>query len=237
MRASEMLRVPSGTFWMGSNNRSKQERPRHLVFIDAFEIASTTVTRREYLPFLLETGREEPRKWRDPNFADPDQPVVGVSWFDARAYCAWLSRLGGRAYRLPTEAEWEKACRGGGDAAYAWGDATPAELDYYQGDWSAPRPVAEAFPNGYGLYNMGDNVHEWCLDWYQADYYGVSPVDNPKGPPAGSRRVSRGGSWRHAVKASRAAARSSLPPEYRYTDYGFRIVRHLAAGAVADDSA
>ena len=228
MFTSSMIRIPSGTFWMGSDDHFKQECPRHCVFTDAYEISSTTVTWREYACFLDETQHERPRDWSASAFSDPQQPVVGVNWFDAVAYCEWLSPASGHKYRLPTEAEWEKACRGGDDdAAYAWGNEAPDALDYYQGEWTAPALVAERGPNAYGLYNMGDNVHEWCLDWYSPDYYKSSPDQNPGGPPSGKRRVSRGGSWRHAVKASRAAHRSSLPPQYRYTDYGFRIARDI----------
>ncbi len=221
---TETVRIPPGWFRMGSDDHFKQERPRRRVWVDAFRIAPTTVRRREYAPFLEATGHEHPRGWTDAAFADPEQPVVGVSWFDAVAYCEWTSVATGRDVRLPTEAEWEKACKGGDDqAVYAWGDGAPDTIDYYRGEWKAPRRVGERPPNGYGLYNMGDNVHEWCADWYAADYYAVAPRRNPGGPLDGRRRVSRGGSWRHAVRASRAAQRSSLPPGYRYTDYGFRI--------------
>jgi sulfatase modifying factor 1 len=82
-------------------------------------------------------------------------------------------------------------------------------------------------PNPYGLYNLGDNVHEWCADWYDASYYGCSPNRNPRGPAGGSRRASRGGSWRHHVKVTRTAARSSIPPEFQYADYGFRVAQSL----------
>ncbi len=223
-RLARTIRIPSGSFWMGSDNHFKRERPRRRVWVDAYRLAPTTVRRCEYAAFLEETGHEEPRGWTDAAFSNPEQPVVGVSWFDAVAYCNWLSAATDRVFRLPTEAEWEKACMGGDDhAVYAWGDRGPDTIDYYRGEWTAPRPVGERAPNGYGLYNMGDNVHEWCADWYAADYYGVAPGRNPLGPLDGVRRVSRGGSWRHAVKASRAAQRSSLPPGYRYTDYGFRI--------------
>ena len=161
-----------------------------------------------------------------PHFASPDQPVVGVNWFDALAYCEWLTQREGSVYRLPTEAEWEKACRGGhADWEYAWGNEAPESMDYFQGEWNAPRPVATWRANGFGLFNMGENVHEWCRDWFAADYYASSPQENPEGPPEGTRRVSRGGSWRHQIKGSRCAHRSSLPPEFRYEDYGFRIVR------------
>ena len=224
------IRIPEGSFWMGGN-AFRWEQPLHQVWIGAFEMARTTVTRRQYTEFLTETGHVEPAGWQDPIFSAPDQPVVGVNWFDAVLYCEWLSNARGETYRLPTEAEWEKACRGGlARCEYSWGDDPPPSIEYFQGEWNAPRPVGQWRPNGYGLMNIGDNVHEWCLDWYAEDYYRISPARNPSGPESGTRRVSRGGSWRHQIKASRAAHRSSLPPQYRYTDYGFRIVRAEAGG-------
>jgi formylglycine-generating enzyme len=223
-----MVLIPAGWFWMGSENRYAWESPRHRIWIDAFGMAPNPVTRREYTVFLADTLHTEPTGWTDPRFADPDQPVVGVSWFDAVAYCEWLSKSDGGLYRLPTEAEWEKACRGGiENAEYAWGDQPPESIEYFASEWKAPRPVGEWRPNGYGLFNMGDNVHEWCLDWYSENYYALSPERNPAGPEDGTRRTSRGGSWRHQIKASRAAHRSSLPPTYAYTDYGFRVCRQL----------
>jgi sulfatase modifying factor 1 len=224
----EFVSIPAGWFWMGSNNHYAWERPRHRVWIDDFEIARTPVTRGDYSIFLSETGHSEPRDWRDPSFADPAQPVVGVNWFDASSYCEWISTHDHQRYRLPSEAEWEKACRGGLDNAdYAWGSELPETFAYFNAPWNSPRRVGESPPNGYGLLNMGDNVHEWCLDWYAENYYSQSPEKNPPGPEDGSRRVSRGGSWRHQIKASRAAHRSSLPPKYRYMDYGFRIVKGI----------
>src|SRR5436190_17430405 len=110
-----MVRIPSGSFWMGSEGRFSWESPRHRPFIDAFDIAPTSVTRREYEIFLQETSHDEPKQWRDAQFAARDQPVVGVNWFDAVAYCEWLTASLHETYRLPTEAEWEKACRGGND--------------------------------------------------------------------------------------------------------------------------
>jgi sulfatase modifying factor 1 len=221
-----MIRIPAGWCWIGSEGRYAWESPRHRVFIDEFEMAPAAVRRREYARFLSEVPREEPRDWNLPALADPDQPVVGVNWFDATAYCEWLSQSTGESYRLPSEAEWEKACRGGNDdLEYAWGNEPPESLERYQGEWRGPRRVTEGFANGYGLFHMGDNVHEWCLDWYGADYYAISPERNPTGPESGTRRASRGGSWRHLVKGTRAAHRSSLPPAFRYADYGFRVVR------------
>jgi formylglycine-generating enzyme required for sulfatase activity len=222
----DMVLIPAGWFWMGSENRYTWESPRHRVWVDAFEISRTTVTRREYQQFLTDTKYGEPAGWHDPEFQDPAQPVVGVSWFAAIAYCEWLSKKHGQVYRLPTEAEWEKACRGGlDDAEFAWGDEPPASIEYFGGQWKAPRPAGQWRPNGYGLFNIGDNVHEWCSDWYSDNYYAISPERNPTGREEGTRRVSRGGSWRHQIKASRAAHRSSLPPSFCYTDYGLRICR------------
>ena len=219
-----MTRIPEGWFWMGSDDYHPSEAPRHRVRVDSFEIARTTVTRRNYGQFLAATDHEPPKGWDDQNFSLPEQPVVGASWFDAVVYCEWLSELMGKTYRLPTEAEWERACRGPEEGGlYYWGNEPPETLDYFQGGWDGPRPVAEWRPNYYGLWNMGDNVHEWCQDWYSADYYAVSLTRNPSGPVKGTRRVSRGGSWRHEIKASRITQRSSIPPSYRYTDYGFRV--------------
>jgi formylglycine-generating enzyme required for sulfatase activity len=149
--------------------------------------------------------------------------VVSVSWLDAVAYCEWLAGQWNRPVRLPTEAEWEFAARGGfAQRAYPWGDSLPA---VEPGRWrEGPEPVGRGEPNGYGLFDMCQNVHEWCADWYDPAWYAVSPAVDPQGPAHGVRRASRGGAWRHHIKFSRCAARSSIPPEFRYADYGFRIV-------------
>jgi formylglycine-generating enzyme required for sulfatase activity len=154
-------------------------------------------------------------------------PVVAISWHEAVKYCQWLSRTTSQSYRLPSEAEWERAARGGAEGAlYSWGDTPPELLPDYARRWkSGPEPVGLYPPNAYGLYNLGDNVHEWCVDWYDAGYYGYSPKRNPQGPANAGRRASRGGSWRHHIKVARTAARSSIPPEFEYTDYGFRVAR------------
>jgi formylglycine-generating enzyme required for sulfatase activity len=228
-----MVRIPEGWFTMGWNFGRDDERPEHRVWVDAFELAAYQVTNRDYARFLAETKPEKPLHWPlhwgDPSFNHAGQPVVAISWFGAVAYCAWLSKRSGRRYRLPSEAEWERAARGGLEGKlYPWGDEPPETLPDYAARWeSGPEPVGRYAPNGFGLYNIGDNVHEWCSDWYDPGYYARSPERNPEGPAEGKRRASRGGSWRHHIKVSRCAARSSIPPEFKYADYGFRVARDL----------
>ena len=214
---------------MGCEIGRDDEKPVHRVWVDAFELAACQVTNEEYGRFLLATHHPLPLCWNDPNFNHPKMPVVAISWHDAVCYCEWLSRAASSSYRLPSEAEWERAaCGGRDDSLYPWGDLPPGMLPDYVQRWkSGPEPVGLYPPNAYGFYNLGDNVHEWCADWYDAAYYGHSPERNPQGPSITGRRASRGGSWRHYVKVSRTAARSSIPPEFKYTDYGFRIARSL----------
>jgi iron(II)-dependent oxidoreductase len=220
--------IPAGEFMMGSNAGQDDERPVHRVRVDAFEMAVHPVTRADYAAFLDDTRHEPPREWHEPLFAGADQPVVGVSWHDAVAYCAWRTAHGS-SERLPTEAEWERAARGGMDgAAFPWGDDIPSWIPGGgRGPRLAPWPVTLGPPTPYGLFGIAANVHEWCADWHAADYYAASPADNPAGPPSGRRRASRGGSWRHAITISRCAARSKIDPSFRYTDYGFRTARSL----------
>jgi formylglycine-generating enzyme required for sulfatase activity len=200
------------------------------VYVSAFEIAVLPVTNADYARYLDATGAEAPRFWDDPCFNSPAQPVVGVSWFDAVAYCDWLSAVTGASCRLPTEAEREKAMRGGIDGQrFPWGD--DAGVDDGRFAQEAPRPVGMSEPNGYGLRDMAYNVHEWCSDWYGAEYYAGSPEHDPQGPESGTRRASRGGAWRHQVKVCRCGARSSLDPTFRYNDYGFRVVREATLTA------
>jgi formylglycine-generating enzyme len=216
--------IPGGSFLMGSEHGQENERPVHRVQVATFRMATTQVTNRDYQYFLLATASVAPPFWRDAQLSDARQPVVGVSWFEAVRYCQWLSERKGRVYRLPTEAEWEYAARGGAEGkCFPWGDAAPHSRPGYAERWQhGPEPVGESAPNAFGLFEMCENVHEWCSDWFDPDYYGASPAQNPRGPATGQRRASRGGSWRHHVKIARCAARSSIPPAFQYADYGFR---------------
>jgi sulfatase modifying factor 1 len=223
-----MLRIPQGWFWMGQDDGRDDERPRHSVWVDAFELSAYQTTNEEYSRFLEATRHPRPLYWEDPAFSHPKQPVVAVSWVDAVAYCVWLTLAFGKQYRLPSEAEWERAARGGVEnSIYPWGDCPPGELPEYAHRWkTGPEQVGLYSATTYGLYNLGDNVHEWCSDWYDAGYYACSSERNPQGPASGNRRASRGGSWRHHIKVTRTAARSSIPPEFKYVDYGFRVARN-----------
>jgi len=235
--------IPAGVFTMGDAAARPDERPPHRVYVSAFEIAVLPVTNRDFAAFIEATGHEPPRFWDDAQFNTPRQPVVGVIWHDGVAYCEWMSGTTGRHYRLPTEAEREKASRGGREgAAYPWGDTPegggvfsaetvlPAGLthaDTRDGIFAQAGPfdVGLSRPNLYGLLDIAYNIHEWCSDWYDPTYYAESPTHDPRGPMSGKRRVSRGGAWRHQVKICRNSARSSLVPEFRYNDYGFRLAR------------
>ena len=168
------------------------------------------MTNAEYAA-VVESGRATPPPWwTHPEFCGPRQPVVGVTWDEAMAYCAFLSEVVGGEWRLPTEAEWElAACGGLVGARTAWGDAIPPG-EIPEGPLAGPWEVGRGTPNGYGLLDPGTIVHEWCLDW----------DPSPREP---RRRASRGGSWRHEVRWSPPTARTSLPPDYRYADYGFRV--------------
>jgi sulfatase modifying factor 1 len=178
--------------------------------LDGFHLGRTAVTNAEYAAFVRSGRAPEPPWWRVTGFDGSDQPVVGVTWFEAADFTAWLAETTGARWRLPSEAEWEHAACGGlVGAATAWGDALP-EGEIPEGPLAGPWPVGRGRPNGYGLLDMGTIVHEWCLDWFD---------------PEQTRRASRGGSWRHHVRWSPPQARSSLPPEYRYADYGFRLLR------------
>ena len=218
---------------MGCEVGRDEERPEHRVWVDAFEMATWQVRNRDFAVFMQATGHLSPPHWGHPDFNHQDMPVVAVSWVEAAKYCQWLSNATGGRYRLPTEAEWERAARGGIEGRlYPWGDELPqARSDYHSrwgGDVRGPLPVGQGETNPFGIYDLCENVHEWCADWYEADYYQHSPARNPAGPEAGERRASRGGSWRHHIRVSRLAARSSIPPTFQYADYGFRVVRDVS---------
>lgn len=225
----KLISIPEGRFLMGSDAGQDCERPVHEVWVGLFFLAATQVTNAEYDIFLRATASRATPFRQDSNFNHPQQPVTAVSWFEAVRYCEWLSSQTGRHYRLPTEAEWERAARSGLEQKqFPWGDEPPQSLPDYATRWqNGPESVARYVPNAFGVYDICDNVHEWCSDWYDPSYYAISLEQNPRGPEQSPmtppRRASRGGSWRHHIKVARCSARSSIPPEFQYADYGFRV--------------
>lgn len=222
----ELVAIAAGSFLMGNDAGRQDEQPAHRVQLRPFQAAIRPVSNEEYAAFVEATGHDGAPFSHDAKFADPKQPVVGVSWLDALDYCAWLAAETGRRFRLPTEAEREYAALGGLEGGdWPWGNDAPDSVEALQEivRLEQPHVPGPECANGYGLRCMVDNVHEWCSDWYDGAYYAVSPSRAPRGPASGTRRASRGGSWRHLVKFNRISARSSLAPTFRYNDYGFRL--------------
>ncbi len=195
---------------MGSDTGRPDEKPVRLVEVGPFRMGRTPVPNGADAAFVSAGGAPPPPFWKVQGYEDPRQPVVGITWYEAAAFGEWLGTQCGGVFRLPTEIEWERAARGGLEqAATAWGVGLP-EGEIPEGPLPGPWRVGRGTPNGFGLFDMGTIVHEWCLDSYPGD------------PP---RRASRGGSWRHRVRWSPPSARSSLLPDLRYADYGFRVLQ------------
>lgn len=227
----DMVLIPAGTFRMGSDS-SEDEKPVHDVKIDAFYMDKYEVSEAEYAKFVNERKHVKPGRW-DEQLQKLNRPVVHVSWCDAQAYATWVRK------RLPTEAEWEYAARGGLEQKkYPWGNESPDGKSNFDKDgtrgfsWKDAnkylKDVNSYEPNSYSLYNMSGNVWEWCSDWYSAGYYkqfANSIADNPRGPKKGTRRVVRGGSWSNSGYGLRVAVRNRYGPDYGLNIIGFRCVQ------------
>jgi len=241
---------------MGSADAQEDERPLHRVYVSAFSIGRFAVSQEEYGRFVSATGypapavrqlplvtaggrarifreRAAPYVWEGdgPPPGRAAHPIALVRFDDAVAYCQWLSESLGRTVRLPTEAEWEKAARGGVEGLrYPWGNEIDAGLCNFLADpavkaRSGTRPVGSYPPNGYGLHDVAGNVWEWVSDWYSSDYYSSSEPRDPNGPPAGTMRVVRGGSWvNDEIEMLRCGYRHPVPPDTYAYSIGFRIV-------------
>jgi formylglycine-generating enzyme required for sulfatase activity len=222
--------VPAGGFQMGSPpdepGHRGNEGPVHEVVIGrAFYLGVRPVTQFEYLSV---TGRN-PAKFTAGNGGGPDHPVENVSWDDAAAFCRLLTdrateREAGRVYRLPTEAEWEYACRAGTGTAFGHGDGLTPDLGNFAEAVGRTTPAGRYPPNSWGLQDTHGTVWEWCADWYGEAYNRDAPLRDPGGPPAGKYRVLRGGSWRNGADRCRAAYRNALAPYQRDPATGFRVV-------------
>ena len=242
----EFLWIPPGEFAMGTTAKSPEieddARPVHRVRLSGFWLAKTEVTRAHYAKFMEATSHAKPQFWDSPLFkCSVNQPVVGVSWDDARAFCEWI---GGR---LPTEAEWEYTARGTDGRRYPWGNDEPEwplnkRYQLVMQDYPTTPQTRAIFnlrlnddkpntvgtcPGGaspFGLLDMAGNVAEWCADWYDAEYYSKSPTEDPKGPSDGKLRVVRGGSWANSAEALTSTLRSKNRPAARNSMTGIRPV-------------
>ena len=226
---SEMALIPAGSFEMGDHLDGMSNAPVHRVELDAFYMDVHEVTVGQFREFVNQSGYSYNR-WNDVAVYSPGDgyPMVYVSWNDATAYAKWAGK------RLPTEAEWEYAARGGlNGKRYPWGDDITHDDANYAGaggkdKWGSCAPVGSFAANGYGLYDMAGNVWEWCSDWYGSDYYSKSPLRNPQGPSSGSTRVLRGGSWYDPNFGQRAAGRLfNFGPTDTHGNFGFRCVSGL----------
>jgi formylglycine-generating enzyme required for sulfatase activity len=212
----EMVSIQSGTFQMGSNDGESDEKPIHSVTVSSFYMGKYEVTQKQWREVM---GQDPPELY----FKGCDQcPVENVSWNDIQEFIKKLNTKTGKNYRLPTEAEWEYAARGGQSYQYAGSDNIDNVAWYDGNSGSKTHPVGQKSPNGYGLYDMSGNVWEWCNDWYGD--YSSGAVTNPKGPSTVSRRVLRGGSWFTDASYCRVANRFSDSPDYRNDTLGFRLV-------------
>lgn len=268
-----MVALAGGRFVIGSPpgepKRHRNEGPQRALELAAFAIAQTEVTVAQYARFIADThhamegdcmtegdvldgkAKLDPRaSWRDPTFPQTaEHPVVCVSWQDAADYAAWLSRTSGHDYRLPSEAEWEYAARGGTATAYFWGDQRDLGCGHANGadqslqrvmppSWPAvygacddgalfTAPVGHYRPNGFGLYDMIGNAWEWVADCYVPSYDSLSGDGAPRTAEGCEARIDRGGSWNDDPEDLRSASRHHIPPETREYNLGFRVTRRL----------
>ncbi len=225
----EMVQIPAGMFQMGSNDGEEDEKPVHMVSIKSFAMGKYEVTFAEYDKFCEATGRSKPNSSKDGERGY--RPVINTSWEDAKAYVKWLSEQTGKDYHLPSESQWEYACRAGTSTPYWWGDdirQNNANCDGCGSPWDNKQTaLAVAFkPNPFGLYNMNGNVWEWVEDVYHKDYNGVPNDENAwTSGQKTNQRVLRGGSWSSKHLKLRCSYRGADNITSRYNNWGFRVSR------------
>ncbi len=248
IKGDNMVLVKAGMFMRGSSEYS-DEKPQREIYLGDFWIGKYPVTNEEFKEFVDDGGYDrkefwakegwqwreegkiyEPQYWHDRKLNGPNFPVVGISWFEAEAYANWLCKRTGHRYRLPTEAEWEKAARGTDGFKYPWGEVFDRNLcNSDESGLHRTSPVG-IYPKGkspYGCFDMAGNIEEWCFDWYNDKYYANCSDRNPKGPSDGTYRVFRGGSWNNTARICRSAYRSFIDPRGRSRDLGFRLLQEL----------
>jgi len=240
LKPVNMVLIQQGSFQMGSKKSMLElkphdlfnsdrhtlgpENPAHEVYIDSFFIDKYEVSNDAYTKFIKETGAKKPKGLNNPNFNNPQQPVVGINWKEAFKFCNWQGK------RLPTEAEWEKAARGKRPVKYPWGNLPPdsSSLNYNE-EINKTSPVGsyEKGKSDYGVYDLSGNVSEWVNDWHFPEYYLFSPKNNPQGPEKGQYKVIRGGSWRNNAEDVSLVYRNATTPRNRSLAIGFRCVKSL----------
>ena len=253
----DMILIPAGEFEMGSNEGKDDEKPVHKVYLDAYYIDKYEVTNEQYAGFLNKWGKTTDENGEEMINLEGSyrtekcrilkeggrfvvesgyekHPVIYVSWYGANQYAKYYGK------RLPTEAEWEKACRGGSEGKFFFGD-NESELDeyawYYKNSGSIVHPVGEKKPNKFGIYDMYGNIWEWCADWHDKKYYASvlgpalrdekSPNNNPKGPDSGQYKILRGSSWDGGASSCHSSFRSFDIPSSRWVKFGFRCAFSL----------
>ncbi len=223
IREIEMVPVKGGCYKMGDNfgDGSENEKPIHEVCVKDFSIGKYLVTQIQWIAVMGTHPSQEAN-------CGVSCPVENVSWNDVQEFIRRLNQRTEKAYRLPTEAEWEYAARSGGKSEKWAGTSSESELGdyawYYNNSGLQSHPVGQKKPNGLGLYDMTGNVWEWMSDWYEDGYYAKSPRDNPQGSAAVRTRSLRGGYWGDLPRFVRVSRRISLAPGARAAGYGFRIV-------------
>jgi formylglycine-generating enzyme len=209
---SDMVLIEGATFVMGSDSGRTVEKPAHSVTISRFYMDKTEVTQEDYERVM----GNNPSLFK----GCPKCPVEQVSWQDASDYCAKIKK------GLPTEAQWEYACRAQGSTAYYWGDTMNDAYAWYSDNAGRKtHPVGQKKPNAFGLYDMSGNVYEWCNDWFDENYYSKTPTQNPKGPREGQSRVFRGGSWNNNRDGVGSAMRGWDKPDAYVNNVGFRCAK------------
>jgi formylglycine-generating enzyme len=230
----EVVLIPGGKFKMGINKDPEERedtKPVHKVTLNNFYMGKTEITFAQYDAFCLDTNQPKPN---DCAGGRGDLPVINISWEDAKEFCKWLSSKTGKSYRLPTEAEWEYACRAGSETLFSTGDCLDENYANYNGWFNFKKcgkgtnngkTVAAGikYPNKLGISDLHGNVAEYCSDWYGENYYSESPKENPQGPSTGTYRVIRGGSFLSAEISCNSYSRLYVSPYYFLCCIGFRV--------------
>ena len=248
--SNNMIFVEGGSFMMGDEFNKNKNEPAHGVKLNSFYVHKFEITHRQFSYFMAKTGYTTEAQLKDGawlitgtkrkeiNFSydavgkvrtdvTTNDPVLYVSWNDALAFCAWLSKETNRTFRLPTEAEWEYAARGGkkSQALNFAGIGRPDEVAWFNSNsGNQTHPVGKRNANELGIHDMSGNAWEWCADWFEEKYYKNSPSESPTGPSEGKKRVIRGGSWQSDLAQIRSISRSSATPSEGFYSIGFRIV-------------